>query len=748
MTAASVLRSKGSPRSSTATSGEWEAQRRQFLWVGVAFAAVCSLVVVKLVSLQVISPDRLLELGTNQRTKAEELIGQRGTIVDRNGVDLALSVPLRRLIANPSKVTDPRAAAEIVSGILPEVDRTSLEKKLSTPNSKFAYVERQIPPDTAKDVLRRLERAGIEGFYTEDEFRRVKTAEGVATGMLGDVDVDGSGTSGVEQLLDAELRGEAGRKLVDRAQDGGTIANSERIVTPATAGADVGLTIDRQMQFEVEQALIKGVDDTGASGGVAIVGNPLTGDLLAVANVRRDPETKKVVTSNYNMAFAMAVEPGSVIKMVTASAAYNENLVAPTEVLQVPAALKVGDHRYTDHDPHGVAAWSVSDILAHSSNIGTIMLSKRAGKETLEDYLRKFGFGAKTSLALPRESAGILRPSRDWASTDRASISIGQGVATTPIQLWSAYNVIANNGRYVEPRIVNWVDRPSADVEKAPDSASHEVLRPEVATWVSRGLQQVVSDGTASGLSIPGYSMAGKTGTAYKANPKTGDYDWGGARKYTATFSGFLPASAPEVSITVVIDEPTGAHTGASAAAPVFESAAEIAIRRLSIAADQPFVADANARPVRATPALPGPRPEEIESADKDAKAGEDGKEADGSQADDKSEDKNAADGDGSEGEGEAAAGDSVESTSGGGTSNNGGTSTDDITSTDGNASATADDGSTNSEPTDGGRADGPSESAAGSGSLPIGSVIADTEPLISAPRARTGGASSGGPNA
>jgi cell division protein FtsI (penicillin-binding protein 3) len=609
-TAASLFSPRTGTRVRAPKADPRAAERRRFYWVGVAFAAVCSLVVVKLVSLQVVSPDRLLELGTNQRTRAEELLGQRGTLVDRNGVDLALSVPLRRLIVNPSMVADPSAAAEIVSGILPDVDSEALRKKLSTPNSKFAYVERQIPPDTAKEVLRRLDRAGVEGFYTEAEFIRMKTAEGVAAGLIGEVDVDGRGTSGLEQLLDTQLRGEAGRKIVDRAQDGGTIANSERVLTPATAGADVGLTIDRQLQFEVEQALIKGVDETGAAGGVAIVGDPLTGDLLAVANVRRNKETDKIETSAYNMAFAMAVEPGSVIKMVTASAAYNENLATPTEVIAVPSAVKVGDHRYTDHDPHGVEAWSVSDILAHSSNVGTIMLSKRAGKERMETYLRRFGFGRRTVLSLPGESAGILRPSRDWASTDRASISIGQGIATTPIQLWSAYNVIANSGKYVAPRIVDWIDRPSAEVEKAPASVAEQVVRPEVATWVSRGLQQVVSDGTASGLKIPGYSMAGKTGTAYKPNPKTGDYDWGGNRRYTATFSGFLPASAPQVSITVVIDEPTGAHTGASAAAPVFESAAEISIRHLGIPADQPFTTDASAKPVRATPALPGPAPE------------------------------------------------------------------------------------------------------------------------------------------
>ena len=624
--------------------------RRRFFSVAVFFAALAALIVVKLITLQVVSPDRLLRLGSNQRTRAEALLGHRGTISDRNGVDLALSVSLRTVVADPALITDKAAAADIVTEVLKDVDRDQLLDRLNEPNSRYAYVSRQIEPMVAKNLLRWLERAEIKGFFTEDEQLRVQTSTDVAAAILGDVDIDGNGTWGVEELLDSQLKGETGRKLVERAQDGSTIANSERVVTPASAGSDVGLTIDRDMQFDVERALIDGVESTSAAAGIAIVGKPETGEILAVANVRRDPKTGEVTTSNYNMAFAQAIEPGSVLKMVTASAAFNEGVVTPTEVLSIPGSIRVADHTYRDHDPRPDKAMRVDDIIAESSNVGTITLARRLTPALQEQYLRKFGFGSKSPINFPRESAGILRAADKWAPTDAASIAIGQGIATTPLQLWSAYNVIANGGEYVDPRIVNTVDQPGKAPIVLPASKRTTVLQPEVALWVNRALRQVVSSGTASKLDIPGYSLAGKTGTAYKPNPETHTYEWPTGRKYTATFAGFLPASAPEVTIAIVIDEPTGAHTGASAAAPVFEDVAEIAIRRMSIPQDQAILTATGAAeaergdPVRATPAVAQPR-----TADKDSVGAESGKadtasKADAAAADEESDTASAAD--------------------------------------------------------------------------------------------------------
>lgn len=602
-----------------ATVAEWcslrgrTPQQRRFGWVAVVFALVAALVVTKLVGLQVLSPDRHRELAENQRFRVQPILGSRGAIKDRNGVDMAISVPLQTITADPSLVKNPDKAAAIIAETIPGVDQADMTERLDTRGKRFAYVARQVQPAQAAKLLKRLGAADIEGFSVSEEQLRMQTAKNVGSGVLGEVDIDGIGTAGVEKLMDDQLQGIPGTMLFERAQDGSTIANSERVTARAQPGSDVELTLDRDLQFEVEQALVSGVEATSAKSGVAVIGDPRTGELLAIANASRDKSDGKVRATTYNMAFAMAVEPGSVIKMVTAAAAYNEKLVDPAEVLTVPWSMRVGDHDYTDHDPHPTEAMRVDDILSKSSNIGTIMLAKRVGKPKMEDYLRAFGFGSRSPVEFPNESTGILRSAKDWADTDFASNAIGQGIAVTPIQLWAAYNVIANRGTYVPPKLVRSIDAPGAARHEVAAGDTRRVLNASAAQWVSRGLQAVTETGTAAGIGIPGYSMAGKTGTAYKPNPE-GGYEWANGKRYTATFSGFLPASNPEVSITVIIDEPTAAHTGASAAAPVFENVAEIAIRRLGIRQDLVGSAadDGVEAPVRATTAVADPNVDEV----------------------------------------------------------------------------------------------------------------------------------------
>lgn len=577
---------------------EWH----HFLWIASGFALVAALISVKLVSLQVVSPDRLLALGTDQRRVSIPLLGRRGTIFDTNGRELALSVQLKTVVADPALVDQPEKAAELIATAFPEVDKEEILRRLQQPKSRFAFIVRQVNPAQTQELLKALKAAKIAGFSAQDEAKRLYPSATAAGALLGDVDVDGNGTAGVEQLLDADLKGRPGLQIAERVQGGGTIANTSRMVRPASDGSDVGLTIDQDMQYSVEQVLAAGVRNSNAKWGVAIVGRPSTGEILAVANVVADPKTKNVTTTRYNMAFATAVEPGSVAKMVTAAAAYDTGRTTPTEVLTIPTHLRVQDHTYSDAEKHPVEHWTVDEILAHSSNMGTIQLAQRVGKTRLGEYFKKLGFGQKTSLKIPHESAGILRNPSTWAPTDLASISIGQGVAVTPIQLWTGYSAIANGGVRVDPRLVKYVDAPGNPRKDTAASTKTRVMKESTAKSVSRGLQQVVQNGTATSVGIPGYSMAGKTGTAYKPNPK-GGYQWPDGTHYTATFAGFFPASAPEVTITVVIDEPKNAHTGASAAGPVFKSIAAIAIRRLGIRQEQAADVKDSKGPVRATPA-------------------------------------------------------------------------------------------------------------------------------------------------
>lgn len=605
-------RTQGAPRYSERT--------RYRTLVGVV-GLLSVLVTMKLVNIQVVAPERYRDLGTNQRARMVDLPGQRGTIRDRNGVELALSVQLVNLIADPKSVTDPEAAAEIVANTI-EVDQGRLLGRLNEPGSRFVYVARQLDPREADEVLAKLAKAKIPGFFVEDSQERVNPAGSLASAIVGRTDIDGAGTSGLEKADDGELTGTPGERAVELAPDGSTIANAARLAAPAVPGADLTLTLDRTLQYEAERQLIEAVDKQGAKSGVAIVGDPRTGDLLAVANVARSPETDKISPVAYNMAFTASFEAGSVMKLVTVAGAYEAKETNPEEQITVPWRLQVEDHEYSDHDWHATEQMRVDDIVAQSSNIGTIMLGQRVGSHALEGYLRDFGFGAPTSLGLPGESGGILSSSDDWYPTDQASISIGQGIAVTPIQLWSAYNVIANEGSYVPPRLIEATTRAGADEVVAPAGEQRRVIRPEVAKWMNSALQHVVDEGTAKEWQIPGYTVAAKTGTARKPNPENGKYDWGGGAepsfRYTTVFSGFLPASDPKLSITVLLDEPTNALSGATAAGPVFNALAKSGLNHLRIPPDRPNLPGADQvaedvtagaetsgtdQPVRATPA-------------------------------------------------------------------------------------------------------------------------------------------------
>ena len=575
-------RSQGPPRYSERT--------RYRTLVGVV-GLLSVLVTVKLVNVQVVAPERYLDLGANQRVKLEDLPGLRGTIRDRNGVDLALSVQLVNLIVDPMRVTDPDRAADLVAGAT-DVDRDRLRARLVEPGSRFAYVARQMDPRKADRVLAKLKAAKISGFFVEDTQERVNPAGSLASAIVGRTDIDGAGISGLEKIDDARLTGTPGERVVEQAPDGSSIANAARPGSPAVPGADLTLTLDQTLQFEAERQLMAAVDQQGAKSGVAIVGDPRSGELLAVANVERNKETNVVSPVANNMAFTASYEAGSVMKLVTVAGAFETGKTDPDEVLAVPWRLTVGDHEYSDHDWHPTEQWRVDDIVAKSSNIGTVMLAKRLGAAGLEHALRDFGFGSSSPLGLPGETGGILSASKGWYPTDLASIAIGQGVAVTPIQLWSAYNVVANEGMYVPPRLVEKTTRSNGKVEATKPGQQRRVIRPEVARWMNSALQQVVDDGTASQWQIPGYTIAAKTGTARKPNPLNGSYNWGGngsaGYRYTTVFSGFLPASDPQLSITVLLDEPVNATSGATAAGPVFNALAKSGLNHLRIPPDRP----------------------------------------------------------------------------------------------------------------------------------------------------------------
>ncbi len=540
------------------------------------FALLFGFVVLKQVDLQVLHPDRYNQWGMQQRLRSIPLPAGRGSIVDRNGEDLALSIPQTTIYADPSEV-DPATAAAALAPVLHQ-EPADLQKRL-TGKGSFVYVARQVDDLTAKAV----ERLHLTGIHSLTEARRFDPSGRLARSLVGSTDIDGQGISGLEDQYDGELTGRPGNLQIERAGgDGGTIATGNQRLTPPRPGQDVMLTVDRSLQYEAERVLGEQVKATGAKGGMVVVSRPSTGEIVGLANMTRNAETGEVTPSSNNAAATTMFEPGSVNKVITVSAAVEEGQVTPQTTLEVPGELQVADTRFHDDEPHGVEALTVSDILTQSSNIGTIMLGKQLGRDRINQYLLRFGLGQRTALDFPNEAAGILKPSQDWSGTDIGSVPIGQGVSVTAVQMLSAFNVIANGGVYVAPKLVAATIDPDGRRHPTPPSEQHRVVSSATARSVQDMMERVVKEGTGLKAAVPGYTVAGKTGTARKPLPQGGYQDADGSYHYVSTFAGFVPGQA-DLSVIVVMDEPTTSIYAADVAAPVFSRLASYAVRQLDI---------------------------------------------------------------------------------------------------------------------------------------------------------------------
>ena len=429
-----------------------------------------------------------------------------------------------------------------------------------------------------------VERLKLTGVHTVAEARRFDPSGQLGRSLLGATDIDGRGIAGLESQYDGDLSGRPGVLRIERAGgDGGTIATGRQQLTPARPGQDLMLTIDRSLQFETERTLGEQVKATGAKGGIVVVSRPSTGEILALANMTRNATTGEVAPSSNNAAVTTMFEPGSVNKVITVSAAVDQGEVSAATTLSVPGELQVADARFHDDEPHGVESLSVSDILAQSSNIGTIMLAKQLGRDRINQYLLRFGMGQKTALDFPNEAAGILKSAQEWSGTDIGSVPIGQGISVTAVQMLSAFNVIANGGVYVAPKLVAATIDPGGRRRPTPPSAQHRAISAPTAMAVQQMMEKVVKDGTGQKAAVPGYTVAGKTGTARKPLPEGGYQDAAGNYHYVSTFAGFVPGAQSDLSIIVVVDEPTSSIYAADVAAPVFARLASYTARQLHI---------------------------------------------------------------------------------------------------------------------------------------------------------------------
>ena len=530
----------------------------------------------RLVYFQILDSERYIAHGVSQRMKTEKVFAQRGSILDRYGVDLAVSVPRRSLVADSRLVEDPvltaKALIQIIGGDLEE-----LEEKLSS-GKQFVYVARQVE-DRFVDAVLSLKLSGI---YTLKEQSRVRPDGDSVLAIIGRTDIDGNGISGLEKSHDEYLSGANGLKIVERGPRGSTIPGGEYSLEAAENGETVISTLDRSLQFEAEKILISGVDKAEAKGGLLVAMRPSNGEILASVAVERNADGATKQVSEHRSA-TWTFEPGSIIKPLTFSAVLDAGVASMNSVRKVADEIHVHDSDFSDWFDHDESDWSVSEILYRSSNVGTILWAQEIGPSLLHNKLQKFGIGRRSELDFPGEANGILLPVEKWSGTSLPTIAIGQGVSVTPVQMLTAYATLANRGVKPAPTLVRGMGDNVDMLENPVNAQPERVINSQTAESLVEIIETVVSSGTGRNAQVPGYRVAGKTGTAWK--PQLGGYgEEREDRRYVVSFAGFFPVEEPEIVALVVVDEPSAsADSGGKAAAPIFADFAKFAARQLRI---------------------------------------------------------------------------------------------------------------------------------------------------------------------
>ena len=541
-------------------------------------------IVGQVVYLQTREAETLRSAGADQWIRNSKLPAQRGTVFDRHGNELAMSVEAASISINPKLLEDGEATVHQLANMIELSDEkvASLLREVDNKEKGFVYVARQIDADVG-DAVRWL---GIEGVNVDAEDRRELPGGDTAKSVIGKTNIDGKGIAGLEVQYDDLLTGTEGavRREVDSQKH--TVAGSETVIQEPVNGDDLVLTIDRSIQFGVEQALIDQVNEIGAKGASAVVMDTDSGEILGLASVRRDNESGLAEVTAGNFAAVDAYEPGSVAKVITVAAALNEGVVTPETRFNVPWRKQYYDDLLKDSHQHPDEYLSVEQILVASSNIGTITVSEQIGLTKQHDYMSSFGLGRKTALDFPNESSGILKDVGDLWGSERVTIAYGQGVSSTSLQLVAAVNTIANGGVYVDPKLVMATVGPEGEQTVLPDSATRRVVSETAARQTADMMLGVVCRGTAKRAQVDNWQVAGKTGTAFKATDNGTYWTDAGQRIYYASFVGFFPADDPQVTVLVSVDEPpaeTNDRFGGTAAAPVFADLVPTLVHELSL---------------------------------------------------------------------------------------------------------------------------------------------------------------------
>ncbi|MGW1022452.1 penicillin-binding transpeptidase domain-containing protein [Streptomyces sp. NPDC002577] len=602
----------GAPRPRSRASGprtiRLGSPRPRLRMVSLGLTLVMLAFVVRLLQVQAVDASAYAAMAEKNRYLSHTLTAERGGITDRDGVELATSVDAYDITADPTmftrkqtKITDaPERAAALLAPILDQ-DQAGLAAKLRTPDTRYVRLAARQTPQVWKQIKdlksalsEEAQKDGktvnvLAGVFQDPSSKRVYPNGDLAAGILGWVNAEGKGAGGLEQQLDKELAGTNGK--ITYAQSGGqqvpTAGSSE---VPAVPGSQVELTIDRDIQWAAQNAITEQVKKSKADRGYVIVQDARTGEVLAMANAPGfDPNdlSQANATDMGNAALQDAYEPGSTAKVMTMAAVLQENVATPDTHVTVPNRLHRGDRLFQDDVDHATWYLTLNGVLAKSSNIGTILAAGQLGKtqaeanQVLYSYLRKFGIGSATGLGFPGETAGILAPPDSWSTSQQYTIPFGQGVSINALQAASVYSTIANGGVRVEPTLVRGTTGADGRFTPAPGPKKTRVISEKTAKTLSQMLESVVDDeqGTGVRARIPGYRVAGKTGTANRVDPATGKY-----RGYTSSFAGFAPADKPRITVYCAIQNATkGSYFGGQICGPIYKTVMEFALKTLQV---------------------------------------------------------------------------------------------------------------------------------------------------------------------
>ncbi|NVO00272.1 MAG: transpeptidase family protein [Geobacteraceae bacterium] len=557
--------------------------RRRIYLIGGVFAFILSISVARAFYLQIYEQEKFARLAEKQHLKVVQLTPSRGAVYDATNSALAVSIEMDSLYAEPRNVEDQSAAAAQLAPLL-GTTKEALEKKMKA-SKGFAWLARRLTPEVAAQI-RKLDIDGI-GFVKEPK-RFYPNAE-IGSHVIGFTGLDPEGLEGVEKKFDTTLLGNTGYMVTERDALGRDIGNKGMVTQNASTGQNLVLTLDKNIQYIAEKELAAAVENSRAKGGIAVVMEPASGKILAMANYPTfNPNSFGKFPPNAlrNKAITDSFEPGSTMKVFLIAAALEEKSVKPEDGFNCEnGSYNIGGR--TIHDTHKYGRLSVGDVLKYSSNIGAAKIGAKLGAERLYGYLRGFGFGARSNIDLPGEVSGYLRNKSSWYGVDLATISFGQGVSVSSLQLVAAMSAIANGGSLMQPYVVDRVvDSKGNPVKQFSPINRQKVISPETAKIVAGMMEAVAAEGgTGTAAAVDGFKVAGKTGTAQKADPVTKGYSHD---KRTASFVGFVPSDNPRLTILVVVDEPKTSPYGGVVAAPAFSAIARQSLCYLRVSPNQP----------------------------------------------------------------------------------------------------------------------------------------------------------------